>query len=616
MKKIDKSDWVPSDGLKLEDNALSVVKSDYNSLVVAGPGAGKTELLAQRACYLLKTNECKYPRKILAISFKADAATNLKDRVILRCGNDLSKRFDSMTFDAFAKGLFDRFKSALPEKYHVNNPYQVGLTDSPVLDEFKSRDVDYFNTNKPKHILEKFYAEQPVVISNDEEKLAHEVWLALLSKPKPIIPFKMIMRLAQLIINTNPLIKKFLQHTYQFVFLDEFQDTTTIQYDFLRSCFFQSNTIFTAVGDDKQRIMIWAGAKEDAFKAFEKDVAAKEIPLFMNFRSAPRLVALQNYLVKNLLNKPEEATPATHWDEKDGECKVWVFDSPAKEMEYLLKVIKDWIDKDGLDPREICILVKQQLKVYAGDLIEYFNQNGIKSRDETEIQNLLSEDLVVFLLNFLYSAMSTSYSKQKLEANAFLQSIFEYNSETDLLNLEIATAKLQMKFQAALNRKDLVADDIKRIVDEILDFIGIDKLQSTFPTYKDNAYFVYLIENFVKLLFAEYDRTKDALSALDSVSGKNTIPVMTVHKSKGLEYHSVIFVGLEDGAFWSYKSQADEDKCTFFVALSRAKNRVIFTFSKMRPDRYNQLRPQKITDIQEILEGLNSSGIATLEAIQ
>jgi len=119
-KKIE--EWVPSDNMTLEDNALITVKSDYNTLIIVGPGAGKTELLAQRASFLLETNSCVYPKKILAISFKRDAAYNLKNRVEKRCGEKLSKRFDSLTFDAFSKLILDQFYRGLPSDYKINYP--------------------------------------------------------------------------------------------------------------------------------------------------------------------------------------------------------------------------------------------------------------------------------------------------------------------------------------------------------------------------------------------------------------------------------------------------------------------------------------------------------------
>jgi DNA helicase-2/ATP-dependent DNA helicase PcrA len=131
-RKIDA--WRPA-GVTLEDAALRAVKSVNNTLVIAGPGAGKTELLAQRASFLLETGLCPPPRRILAISFKRDAATNLEDRVVRRIGRQLAARFDSMTFDAFAKDLIDRFRLALPREYRPTGDYAV------LTDDFKDKYV-------------------------------------------------------------------------------------------------------------------------------------------------------------------------------------------------------------------------------------------------------------------------------------------------------------------------------------------------------------------------------------------------------------------------------------------------------------------------------------------
>ena len=109
-------EWTPVDVDSLEPAANIVVRSRTNSIVVAGPGAGKTELLAQRACFLLQTGTCPPPSRILAISFKRDAAKNLEERVRRRCG-DGARRFDSFTLDAFAKSLVDRFRAALPAQW-------------------------------------------------------------------------------------------------------------------------------------------------------------------------------------------------------------------------------------------------------------------------------------------------------------------------------------------------------------------------------------------------------------------------------------------------------------------------------------------------------------------
>ena len=106
--------WRPRGIADLEPNAWHVLHRQGNTCVVAGPGAGKTEFLAQRAAYLLETGACSPPHRVLAISFKTDAAENLAARVRERCERGQADRFISLTFDAFTKSLVDRFLPAFP----------------------------------------------------------------------------------------------------------------------------------------------------------------------------------------------------------------------------------------------------------------------------------------------------------------------------------------------------------------------------------------------------------------------------------------------------------------------------------------------------------------------
>ena len=124
-RRVRPKDWTPIGVEELEANAMSVVRSTESRSVIAGPGAGKTELLAQRAAYLLQTGLSPAPQRILAISFKRNAASNLGARVRKRCHRQHAGRFDSMTFDAFAKGLLDRFGQVLPDRWRPSPDYQI-----------------------------------------------------------------------------------------------------------------------------------------------------------------------------------------------------------------------------------------------------------------------------------------------------------------------------------------------------------------------------------------------------------------------------------------------------------------------------------------------------------
>ena len=121
--------WVPADEIILEPNALLAARErDADVVVSAGPGAGKTELLAQRADFLLTTGACPYPRRILAISFKVDAAHNIRERVRRRCGDQLAARFDSFTFHAFAKRIVDNYRVLLTGMDALDPDYTLDPT--------------------------------------------------------------------------------------------------------------------------------------------------------------------------------------------------------------------------------------------------------------------------------------------------------------------------------------------------------------------------------------------------------------------------------------------------------------------------------------------------------
>ncbi len=606
MKAVKEKDWLPADGLTLEKSALDVVTAPVgNCLVVAGPGAGKTELLAQRACFLLQTNLCLFPHRILAISFKRDAAYNLKERVTLRAGTELSNRFDSLTYDSFAKQLLDRFKSALPPHYALPLEYEV-VSEEYIMDLYRAEDEAFVNMNERIKILNALTdTALPRVINSKVDTLHEHVWHKAIHNGR--LTFRMIMRLAEYILKTNPIIKEYLQKTYDYVFLDEFQDTTTIQYDFLKTCFQGSNKVLTAVGDDKQRIMIWAGARKTVFEDFQKDNEAERIPLKMNFRSAPLLVRVQNSLIRSLLNKTDFATPSTKWKGDEGECLVWEFEDQTKEAAHLVKAISHWINKDKLAPREICILVKGSLAKYVTQIIDSLKSNNINARDESIFQDFLTDEVILYLIHAFYMVMDTPKVESKTIVFNFLSRVNNELSDQQLLKLENRLAFFIRQQKASYNRKTIDQSTIAELIHTMIDYANRDRVRAIFPQYKQSAYLTKMLSDFEKTLINYLISAKSFKDALDQFCGLDTIPIMTVHKSKGLEYHTILFVGLEDGAFWTFNSQQDEDKSTFFVALSRAKMRVVFTFSKMREGLYRKNQARQT--IRVIFEELEKAGV-------
>ncbi|SEJ03641.1 Superfamily I DNA or RNA helicase [Dyadobacter koreensis] len=614
MKKVRIEDWSPAGKLNLEETALKVISSKKNFLVVAGPGAGKTELLAQKACFLLQSNECKYPQRILAISFKRDAAYNLKERVRLRCEEVLSNRFDSMTFDSFAKLILDHFGNSLPQSLNIDKDYLILLDDKSVLEYYEKLDRTFRFSKTDKELIS-FHTTSKVGLDSHSNAISirNAVWESMMKDKPSKLTFKMIMRLAEAIMTGNEKIKLFLQNTYSHIFLDEFQDATAIQYEFFKSCFLGGNSQITAVGDDKQRIMLWAGAQESVFEDYLLELSAEKAHLKMNFRCAPRLVALQNYLTEHLLGKTDFSTPDPKRHKEGGECFLWVFKNPDQEITTLFSTVYKLINEDKIKPREICILVKQSLNIYAGDLIDHFNEHGINARDESILQDLIAQDLSQYIIHSLYVIFDKRWKDSKTIALTFLNNLHTDLEQSQLLKSEISFSKFIKQCQQKYNDVYWNAERLGAVINEIIDFAGRDKIQYFYPMYKSVKFLDETLADIIRELTNLYNEDLGLIQALESLIGIETVPVMTVHKSKGLEYHTIIFVGLEDGAFWSYQKQPDEDKCAFFVALSRAKHRVIFTFSKTRKDRNGRIRNQSFKVIEDIFNELKNSGLVITE---
>ena len=363
MIYIKKDFWVPCDDIILEDSADHAVRCEKNALVVAGPGAGKTELLAQKAGFLFATNLCREPQKILAISFKKDAAVNLKERVIKRYGREIENRFVSMTYDAFFKSILDHFIYALPIDSRPKDNY--GIADDATID-FAFTKAGFvapftYKKNDIKTIQNRMIAKLELPVSGNS--LEAKAWTYLLkgsNEQLPALSFTMIAMLAKYIIDNNPMIRRALQYTYAYVFLDEFQDTTDLQYSIVKSCFQGSKSVVTAVGDNKQRIMLWAGALKTVFEDFQKDFDSEKFQLIMNHRSAPRLVVLQKEMY-NLLKEPKLIVKTSKkWNDEDGRIQLLMSKDEQYEAIKVSESIQQQI-KNGININDICILCKQRI---------------------------------------------------------------------------------------------------------------------------------------------------------------------------------------------------------------------------------------------------------------
>lgn len=611
MKIINKENWQPSDNIILEESAFQSVTSQNNILVIAGPGTGKTELLAQKATYLLQTNLCKNPRKILAISFKTDAAQNLKERVERRCGQDAKLRFSSMTYDAFFKRILDRFLYALPEELRPKADYLIN--DLDIIDKAFIRQgyiLDGTISSKFNKYYDKTLKETSLPLNPDE--IGSRICPLLFKgfdNNKATLTFKMINKLADYIILTNEQIKLAIQTTYSHVFLDEFQDTTDLQYKFIKDCFLRSNSIITAVGDNKQRIMLWAGAMKNVFEIYNDEFKSEQKILLMNHRSAPKLVELQRNMYESLQEDNSDIKCSTKWNPSDGEINLYISDNEELEANAIANNIEEKIC-NGTKLNDICILCKQRVQDYSPAIIKALKEKNIRARIEIEYQDLIKEPIIELILDIISCSVNIKQAQkwEKIKENVI--NIFSINSDNSVTYEELQ----QQIFDLKNNIKNIMDQNskISEMINTIKSFLDTNRIKAYFPVYSQGNYFNTILDKFIELFNIEFEEANhDWQKAIDNFLGLNSIPIMTIHKSKGLEYSAVYFIGLEDSAFWNFKNQPEEDRCAFFVALSRAKESVTFTFSNNRSGlKYTEQKRELVNEFYELLQ---KPGIATIE---
>ena len=542
--------WHPVDDLNLEPNALTAVTmSTKNVVVSAGPGAGKTELLAQRADFLLRTGQTPYPRRILAVSFKVDAARNLRERVRRRSGPRLAARFDSLTFQAFAKRVIDNFRPALAGYNALDADYTIDLSTR--------------------------IARKQITLSD-------------------LVP------LALEIIETNAYARGGIRQTYSHVFLDEFQDCTDRQYQLITEAFGHGMAVLTAVGDTKQRIMVWAGALDGILGTFASDFSAEPLPLYQNRRSAPRLRRMQNRVIAQM--DRDAVSPAEQLAGDGGVINVFRYDTAGREARAVAQLIDSWL-AHGVPPQEIAVLVRQQPHLVAAELGNELAARGIPFRNEQASQDLTAEPVAALILNFLRvvadDRQPDAYAELMAIANRPGVSEDEAARFNSQVNRMVSDARATVRHPECEVGQ---SDTWRGLVDEFLGLVTRPALVALSTGYKQGSRLDDLIDQTLDAFAQELAIDADAAQALRRLSEVHAVRFLTIHKCKGLEFEKVVVLGVERQLFWG--DDPTTSMSEFFVAISRAKEHLVLTVvaHRDRPEGATGRWDEQRTPYQEFLD--------------
>lgn len=524
--------WAPSEGIEATSELMDIITCEDSIVVLASAGAGKTELLAQKANYLLFTDTCSWPSRILSLTFKTEAQININERIKKRCGRKAS-RFDSYTFHAFCKSIVDRFKNALPEADRPINNYDI---------VFQQREAN--GTNK--------------ILMND------------------------LLVLALRILNTRSDIRKIFSSSYAYIFVDEFQDTTNQQYELLQLLFQYTDTKILAVGDINQSIMLWAGSRRTVFTDFVSDFSAQNKFLVRNYRASREIQDVLEVILQFVQNPSASIAQISTIPNN---CSLRAFANEHQEASFIVHNINEAINS-GTKPSDICVLTKQQSSQYTEILRAELTRAGINNLDMTDLQDALKEPLGQMFSLYLKALVCP---KPKIMTELFKINLVLNKVEANDDKEELLTTSL-VKFishRQTLLTTTTTVDELLSHMQIFVHELGIQKIKGRWKQYKSLDYYNFVwqtLELHLRKMCAQASSLEEAVKLF---SAESAVHLMNTHRCKGLEYDSIYFMGLEDQAFWNYANQPFEDNCVIYVALSRAKNRLCITFSQHREHRVN-----------------------------
>ena len=260
----------------------------------------------------------------------------------------------------------------------------------------------------------------------------------------------------------------------------------------------------------------------------------------------------------------------------------WVFDRRTDESRFLASFIAAELQNNkNLCPTDFVILARNWVDKVEDRIKLEFEARGLKVRNESRrigdivIQDLMKEQAYLMLLATTKLAVNVRGGQPYqdcLNTFAALEGM-DLDSDKEYSKAQARVKKLVSNLQDLIKKKSPTEIEGKDIVDLMIDHIGFDKLQRTYQDYRDASRLNSVIEGFTKF----FDECRlEAITWSDCITnmeGSDSVRLMTIHKSKGLEYHTVFFVEFNDDSFW----KNDDDVNVFFVALSRARERVYFS---------------------------------------
>ncbi len=617
-----------------EDQIKAVTTTEGPLLVIAGPGSGKTRVITYRFAYIVLSGKASAD-EILCVTFTNKAAEEMRNRILSLVGDVKVMTWWIKTFHSFGLSIIrENYKLfGLGPNFVVYDgddqfrlirklvkEYNLDLYSPEILQDHISildRALRFEETGIKEEVIEFYKIYKKALRENNAVDFGDLIRL----------PYEELLR--------NERLRKLYKSRWKYIMIDEFQDTDKVQYEFIK-LILNDNRNICVVGDDDQSIYGWRGANVDNIRNFDRDFKdCRVVILRTNYRSTEEIIALSNLVARNMLFRRDgkfikgtgvRGTPPVIIEARYQDSEAYAVAS----------VIKELVQRGEYSYRDIAVLyrvnylsrVLEEKFIKMG--IPYVVYSGVGFFERIEVKDILA--YLKFSINpydFVSFSRIVNVPRRGI-GEVTLRKIFNRASDYGmdyLLTVKemLKKGELPKLADEFVNAIEILRDSsisLSERVEKLVDEIGYyDYLETLEGDYYDR------IENVEELIrtIAEFERggeyTDVVLEFLNNAvlkkdsdnigDDENRVSIMSLHVSKGLEFPVVFIFGVVDGIIPHFRNVhkghlIDEERRLFYVGITRAKERLFFSYHKYRLEKFGG---REFCNISRFLEGVKILGV-------
>ncbi|KAF0153298.1 MAG: UvrD/REP helicase [Ignavibacteria bacterium] len=599
---------------------------EYNAgphMIVAGAGSGKTRVLTHKIALLIEKGT--EPSAILALTFTNKAAKEMKERIKSLIG----KKAEELWMGTF-HSIFSKMLRVESEKIGYRSNYSIYDREDSI--SLVSNIISNFNINlesiTPNGVQHKIsYLKNQMIMPEDYEKSSgltptdrkfveiYTEYNKRLFENNAMDFDDLLLKPIQLFNEHEKTLAKY-KKMFKYILVDEYQDTNIAQYELLKILSPVKDKI-CVVGDDAQSIYSWRGAEIKNMLNFKKDFTGSKIfRLEQNYRSTKTILAAADSVIKNNSSQ----IPKTLWtDNSEGEPLTLIRASDEKDEAFqIAKKIKKEVTTRKISLNDVAIFYRLNSQSRAledalrRDKIPYKIIGGVEFYRRKEVKDVLAylrvlansndEESLLRIMNFPQRGIgNTSITKmiafaRKLNLSLFktMMRVFEVIEVKERIQKNVKQFRLLLDKYIELKEKLSIGE----LTSALLDELGILRIYKEEGTSESMSRY----DNIQELVSAVHEYSKsnpkstleDFLAEVSLIAGvdqydekAHAVTLMTVHSAKGLEFPVVFVTGLEEDIFplsqrFDQDSKIEEERRLFYVAVTRAKEKVYLSYARSR----------------------------------